>query len=105
MVPNVHPKRNPNNEITAEDMLRRYAFTSDSTIQRGEAVDTWLDCRLSSGSERRAEISNFIFHIIWTFDSLRNFLVDEPAITPPQIVELLFYRWLCYSQSRSKILV
>ena len=75
------------------------------TIQRGKAVDTWLSRCLSSRGKRRAEIPNFIFHVIWTFNSLRDFLVDEPAITAPQIVELLFYRWLCYSQSRSKILV
>jgi hypothetical protein len=77
----------------------------DSTIQGGEAVDTWLGRCLSPCGERRAQITNFLFHIIWTFDSLRDFLVNEPAITAPQIVELLFYRWLCYSQSRSKILV
>ena len=88
-------------------MLRRYGLSQiyDSTIQRGEALDTWLGRCLSSGSERRAQITNLLFHIIWTFDGLRDFLVNEPAITAPQIVKLFFYRWLCYSQGRSKILV
>src|SRR5438552_685633 len=48
---------------------------------------------------------NFAVHVARVFDSLRDFLADEPAITTPQIVKLFFYRRLCYPQGRSQIVI
>src|SRR6185295_11656675 len=56
---------------------------------------------LSARGQRRAEMPNFVFHVARIFDGLRNFLADEPAITPPQIVKLLFNCRLCYRQGSS----
>src|SRR5947207_8088467 len=60
---------------------------------------------LSAGGQRRAEMPNFVFYVAWIFDGLRDFLADEPAITPPQIVKLFFNRRLCYRQGSSQILI
>ncbi len=64
----------------------------------------WLRC-LSARGQRRAQMPNFVFHIVWIFDGLRDFLADEPAITTPQIVELFSNPRLCYRQGSSQILI
>src|SRR6266550_5636208 len=60
---------------------------------------------LSARCQRRAQMPNFVFYIARIFDGLRDFLADEPAITPPQIVKLFFKRGLCYRQGSSQILI
>ena len=60
---------------------------------------------LSARCQRRAQMPNFVFYIARIFDGLRDFLADEPAITPPQIVKLFFNRGLCYRQGSSQILI
>lgn len=69
------------------------------------SVHSWLDDRLSARCQRRAEMSNFVFYVARIFDGLRDFLADEPAITTPQIVKLLFDCRLCYPQGSSQILI
>src|SRR5437660_2095501 len=69
------------------------------------SVHSWLGCCLSARGQRRAQMPNFVFYIARIFDGLRDFLADEPAITPPQIVKLLFNRRLCYRQGSSQILI
>ena len=44
-------------------------------------------------------------HIIRIIDGLRDFLVDKPAITTPQIVKLFLHGGLCYPQSYSQALI
>src|SRR6266498_2189321 len=48
---------------------------------------------------------NFVFYVVRIFDGLRDFLADEPAITTPQVVKLLFNCRLCYRQGSSQILI
>src|SRR6266513_4830159 len=69
------------------------------------SVHSWLGCCLSARGQHRAQMPNFVFHIVRIFDSLRDFLADEPAITTPQIVKLFFNRRLCYRQGSSQILI
>src|SRR5213078_1846949 len=69
------------------------------------SVHSWLGCCLSARGQRRAQMSNFVFYIARVFDGLRDFLANEPAITPPQIVKLFFYCRLCDRKSRSQTLI
>ncbi len=79
----------------SEIRCRNFVFVS---------LHPWL-AGLDPGRQRRAEMSNFVFHIAWIFDRLRDFLADKPAITPPQIVQLFFDRGFCYSQRRSQAFI
>src|SRR5947208_7257312 len=69
------------------------------------SVHSWLGCCLSPRCQRRAQMPNFVFYIARIFDGLRDFLADEPAITPPQIVKLFFSCRLCYRLACSQILI
>jgi hypothetical protein len=48
-------------------------------------------------------MANFVVNIRHVFHSGRDFIAQEPPVTFPQIVELLFYHGLCDSQSSCEI--
>jgi hypothetical protein len=48
-------------------------------------------------------MANLVIDIRQVFHSVRNFIAQEPSVTLPQIVELLFYHCLCDSQCSREI--
>jgi hypothetical protein len=48
-------------------------------------------------------MANLVVNIREVFHSVRDFIAQEPPVTLPQIVELLFYHCLCDSQSSREI--
>jgi hypothetical protein len=48
-------------------------------------------------------MANLVVNIRQVFHSVRDFVAQEPPVTLPQIVELLFYHCLCDSQSSREI--
>src|SRR5690348_11843 len=57
---------------------------------------------MTLGSSRReggAEMPDLVIHVGRIFDRLRNFIAEEPSITLPQIMQLLFYHRLTQPQA------
>ena len=48
-------------------------------------------------------MANLVVDVRHVFHSVRDFIAQEPPVTLPQIVELLFYHCLCDSQSSREI--